>query len=566
MSEVYVAFTSKAEWDLWRSENLASFSGVRQSVLSAVDSAGYEEPITGTRRKPFELHINPNNFRESISCDELNARKRALLLTLQIELKARGLLNRRNLRILAPEALSKPARILSGRYPYFHGTEYLPTAESKGKHFPIPHMDLQSIEMPDEAFDVFFSGDVMEHLPNPEVAWSEIRRILKQNGVIVSSFPFDPNRDRTLVRARIEANGQLVHVEPPEYHGNPVGAGAGSLVFTVPGWDVLDTLRENGFADAAMVLVASSKHGITANGPPGVFVLVATKDLETRRTRPKVFAPKGLPEKLCGLMALPRSGTTLLTSMFQVHSRFETIYEPWNSKLLSGSADANLQTLTQKAGIQTPTGSYLFVKETSADPSYITFLRTLFEQSILPMDKHLLLLVRRPAHTFLSEVERRSQWWGDDVAVNEKQFSLWCQKSAHAMSAMIRLLIAQDGQVLSYEKLAQDPRSTLSHLAHHIGFEIEPNQLEYEKHLDKSKVRGDVNVANTPAEISNASTERRKLDEHCVDQLLETSDHADWFRALNELHEKINITGLMKIREVGSDLTERIIKFSRNRC
>jgi hypothetical protein len=388
--------------------------------------------------------------------------------------------------------------------------------------------------------------------------------VLKPNGTIISSFPFNPNQEKTLVRARIEGDGQIVHIESPEYHGNPVDAEGGSLVFTEPGWDVLETLREGGLANAAMAFVASAKHGVTANGPPGVFVLTATKTTEIRRTRQKLFAPKGLPEKLCGLIALPRSGTTLLTSMFQVHSKFETVYEPWNSKLLSGAADATLQTLTQKAGILEPRGKYLFVKETSADPSYITFLGRLFEQTILPTDKHLLMLLRRPAHTFLSEIERRAEWWGEDVAVNENQFSLWCQKSAHSISSMLRLLIAQDGQLLSYEKLAEDPRATLSQLAHYIGFGLEPTQLEYEKHLDRSQVRGDVNVANTPAEISSASTERRKLNEHSVDQLLETSDFSDWVRTLNELHEQVYQTGTLNIRKVNPVLIEKLTNPSGN--
>jgi transcriptional regulator of aromatic amino acid metabolism len=77
-------------------------------------------------------------------------------------------------------------------------------------------------------------------------------------------------------------------------------------------------------------------------------------------------------------------------------------------------------------------------------------------------------------------------------------------------------------------------------------------------------VRGDVNVANTPAEISSASTERRKLNEHSVDQLLETSDFSDWVRTLNELHEQVYQTGTLNIRKVNPVLIEKLTNPSGN--
>ncbi len=48
------------------------------------------------------------------------------------------------------------------------------------------------------------------------------------------------------------------------------------------------------------------------------------------------------------LVALPRSGTTLITSVFSVHSKFAAVFEPWNAtkdfELLPPTIDALAQT------------------------------------------------------------------------------------------------------------------------------------------------------------------------------------------------------------------------------
>jgi hypothetical protein len=52
------------------------------------------------------------------------------------------------------------------------------------------------------------------------------------------------------------------HLEPPEYHGDPVNPEAGVLCFQHFGWRLLDDLREAGFRTAGARLVWSYPHGI----------------------------------------------------------------------------------------------------------------------------------------------------------------------------------------------------------------------------------------------------------------------------------------------------------------
>jgi len=51
-------------------------------------------------------------------------------------------------------------------------------------NFHVLQMDAAKMEFPDEQFDVVFSRAVFEHIPNPEAVISEMRRVLKPNGVM----------------------------------------------------------------------------------------------------------------------------------------------------------------------------------------------------------------------------------------------------------------------------------------------------------------------------------------------------------------------------------------------
>ena len=61
----------------------------------------------------------------------------------------------------------------------------------------------------------------------------------------------------------------------PEYHGNPVSKTGGSLVFTIPGWNIVDQTLSAGFASAEMLAISSRRHGIVAQDLATVLVLRA---------------------------------------------------------------------------------------------------------------------------------------------------------------------------------------------------------------------------------------------------------------------------------------------------
>lgn len=539
MVEIRGSFSAIEDWTAWR-DRLGAIQPLRQAILRDVRRLGYQEPLTAIRRRPREIVIQENNLHESIRSHELNSRKRALILQFQLELLARGWHRRRDLRILGAEGLTRLALILRGRYPYYFGAEYLPTEKDRRQFFPISHMDLQKIDFPNESFDVFISGDVFEHLPDLNKALTEIARVLKPGGLLVSSFPFNVTRVETLVRASLSETGEIIHHEKPEYHGNPVDVEARSLVFQLPGWDIVPRLASIGFEDAHFSMVASSRFGIVADHTLGPFVLSATKQgaEPTRAKRPPdVVAEKSLPDKFCALIALPRSGTTLITSVFSVHSACEAVFEPWNATKNSTPPAPTIEAVRTQERLGDLSGKLLFVKETAANQVYITNLRALFDSVPYPVEKYMLLALRKPEHVFFSEIERRGEWWNDEVAVNVASFDNWMMKSRKSLSMMLRFGLAANGMMVVLEELAARPAEILADLGSWIGFSVEREQLEYEKHLDLRRVRGDMNVARSPGPIDLSKAMFREQKTRSVKDFLTNPAQAAWFHAFRALYD-----------------------------
>ena len=49
----------------------------------------------------------------------------------------------------------------------------------------------------------------------------------------------------------------------------------GSLVFKIPGWDVLDEAKRAGFSDAGFIYIASREYGIVSSDHLGVLIFFA---------------------------------------------------------------------------------------------------------------------------------------------------------------------------------------------------------------------------------------------------------------------------------------------------
>jgi SAM-dependent methyltransferase len=123
--------------------------------------------------------------------------------------------------------------------------------------------DLENQTFADETFDLVISQDVMEHIFNPEKAFSEIARTLKLGGAHIFTVPIVNKEKPSRVRATLEANGEINYLCDAQYHGNPVNP-QGSLVTRDWGYDICDFILKHSGLYTTIVYIDDISLGIRA--------------------------------------------------------------------------------------------------------------------------------------------------------------------------------------------------------------------------------------------------------------------------------------------------------------
>ncbi|WP_006788226.1 class I SAM-dependent methyltransferase [Thiorhodospira sibirica] len=274
--EVREEFCSLDEWRTWHPQHpeISSLE-VRTAVLEAIRAEGYHDPVSDGRADPTRIEIG-TDLREGILYCGLNSRMRAVWVEM-LRIQTAAEIPDQELRVFAPEALTDFALRLRGKYRFFLGSEYMPTAAERNAFFPIQHQDLQKLTFPDGSFHVIVCNEVFEHVPDIDASLGELCRVLKPGGALVGTFPFCFHDQESLIRARLRPDGSVEHLTAPEYHGNPVDPESGALVFEIPGWNILDRANRSGFKRARMVLVGSRQSGVLAEAINGVMIMVAER-------------------------------------------------------------------------------------------------------------------------------------------------------------------------------------------------------------------------------------------------------------------------------------------------
>lgn len=95
------------------------------------------------------------------------------------------------------------------------------------------HLDLQDIDLPDASLDTILSAHVLEHVPEPDRALAEVRRVLRPGGHLFLQVP--------LLQAR------TAPPDGPEFHED------NTPVFWRFGWDLTDRCRAAGFETSVLV-------------------------------------------------------------------------------------------------------------------------------------------------------------------------------------------------------------------------------------------------------------------------------------------------------------------------
>jgi SAM-dependent methyltransferase len=135
--------------------------------------------------------------------------------------------------------------------------ELAPGSLSEGGHVA---QDLEAQTFADSSFDLVISQDVFEHLFHPDRAIQEIVRTLKPGGAHIMTVPIARQDEHSVRRATIDS-GKIVHLQDPQYHGNPVGDGT-SLVTIDWGYDIADYLTRMSGCPTTIYVIDSLREGI----------------------------------------------------------------------------------------------------------------------------------------------------------------------------------------------------------------------------------------------------------------------------------------------------------------
>jgi len=257
ITEFDTRLDAQSDWkSLYRQMPVLFGRELGEALRSRVEARGLRDPLSGPV-PAAEVSIDGDNYRESVIARGINARQRAVLLSLQDAVNSGG----DGCTVYASEAVSPLARRLAEHLPGFTGSEYLPTEEDRAAHPGVLHQNVLALSFEDDSFDAYISCDVLEHLPDLDGALREAARILKPGGAFVGTVPFAAGRYDTIVKARL-AGGRIEYDGEPEFHGNPTRPEEGSLVFQIPGWDLLTRMRDAGFASAQIRLTLSQRYGV----------------------------------------------------------------------------------------------------------------------------------------------------------------------------------------------------------------------------------------------------------------------------------------------------------------
>ena len=132
---------------------------------------------------------------------------------------------------------------------------------------------LESLTFADDSIDLHVTQDVLEHVFHPSKVFREIARTLKPGGAHIFTVPLVNKNKPSKPRAQLSDDGQISHLEPPVYHGNPI-SDAGSLVTVDWGFDICRHIFQSSGLFTHLVHIDDLSKGIRAEY---IEVLVTSK-------------------------------------------------------------------------------------------------------------------------------------------------------------------------------------------------------------------------------------------------------------------------------------------------
>lgn len=236
---------------------------------------GFLEPLTGEHIPPEAIVISGPNWRESLVGNGMLSRNRAVLWLLEYLYESVDVLKQKDIYLV--EAITGLAVWLRRKL----GDKRLTCSEFMGgaerdNNTGIIHQDLCDLSFSSESFDLVLCNELFEHVPHLDRAFSQIARVLRPGGRLVATCPLAFGQQDSIVKALADPeSGEIKLLGEAEIHGDPIRPSQGSLVYRIPGWEILGQLQEAGFSQTQIHHVSSWKHGVLGADLPGVIVIDA---------------------------------------------------------------------------------------------------------------------------------------------------------------------------------------------------------------------------------------------------------------------------------------------------
>jgi hypothetical protein len=201
-------------------------------------------------------------LRDHYLCERCHSlpRERALMVVLQTRFP-----DWRRLRIheSSPEMRGLSAK-LARECPGYVASQFDPATPAgtlePGGRWRSEDLERQTFES--GSFDVVITQDVFEHIFDTDAAFREVQRTLRPGGAHLLTTPLVRAEAASRRRAERAADG-VRHLEPPEFHGNPMSAD-GSLVTWDWGYDIVEQIRACTGDEARRIMVEIPALGMVA--------------------------------------------------------------------------------------------------------------------------------------------------------------------------------------------------------------------------------------------------------------------------------------------------------------
>ena len=261
---------------LWRQQHQHWPAQVERS-LRQLALAGLQDPLNDEPVPPERLVVADANCRETIGVAGVVSRHRAQLLVLRQLMEAGELPPLKQMRLYLSEAVTGYADYLKQRCPQLRCSEYLPEPDH-GLRGRVANRDVRRLNLPPASMQCLICNEVLEHVEQLPVALESLAAVLTLGGYLLATVPLAYGQQASIVKALWRGEDQDPELlMEPEWHGDPVHPQQGSLVYRIPGWELLDQLHAAGFREAQLHAITSTTYGVLGAELPYVFVVVAKR-------------------------------------------------------------------------------------------------------------------------------------------------------------------------------------------------------------------------------------------------------------------------------------------------